>query len=486
MLANDFEKEVEQRLAQLQMRPSDGVWQKLEAGLQKKKRRRAFFLFFLTALLCTGGGFVAWQQLNPTQPQMVNVSNTNTTNDKNKLTTKDVAGEEDIHIITVIDTTIDSKNDVLIKPPAIPTTNDNVNTLTNKTATNNVEVATVNNQPKNKKIIVANSNNNNKANDEMNDVAVKQVTVKDDVVTNNSIIEASENKDADVITKHQLTTASNLSDKSIVNITDDNNTTDINLDIASIPQRIATQDEIVKTAKKKYPFYWGVEVMAGVSGAVDKAEGVNKNAQLDAPTNNYSGSVSPMLNNRTIWESQNTHRASTAHSFGIVGYKQLTRRNAISVGLSYQYLSTISKIGDSSTTVSNSANMRTYYYGRELKNHINKFHFISVPVTHHLILNKNENMPFSWDLGASVSRLISTNALVASSYLGGSFHEDDKAFTKTHFFIHTGFTIGLTNNKNRIWQMGPVLNYGVNKIGQLKGDDKNFWEVGIKLRCLLQ
>ncbi|GEM_PF-1396585 len=485
MLANDFEKEVEQRLAQLQMRPSEGVWQKLEAGLQKKKRRRAFFLFFLTALLCTGGGFVAWQQLNPTQPQMVNASDTNTTNDKNKLTTKEVAGEADTHTITVIDTTINSTNNVVVVQPVVPATNNKLNALTNIKAANNVDVVTYNNNPKNKKTIVVNSNNNNKIN-EMIDVAVKQVNVNDEVGTNNSITAASENKVADVITKHQLTAASNLSDKSIVNIAHNNNTTDIKLDVASIPQRIAPQEEIIKTAKKKYPFYWGVEVMAGVSGAVDKAEGVNKNLQLDAPSSNYNGSVSPMLNNRTIWESQNTHRASTAHSFGLVGYKQLTRRNAISVGLSYQYLSTISKIGDSSTTVSNSANMRTYYYGRELKNHINKFHFISVPVTHHLILNKNENMPFSWDLGASFSRLISTNALVASSYLGGSFHEDDKSFTKTHFFIHTGFTIGLTNNKNRVWQMGPVLNYGVNKIGQLKGDDKNFWEVGIKLRCLLQ
>ncbi len=485
MLANDFEKEVEQRLAQLQMRPSDGVWQKLEAGLQKKKRRRAFFLFFLTALVCTGGGFVAWQQLNPAQPQMVNTTGTDITPDKNKLTANETTTLTNINTNTTVDTTVNTKNDEVVKQPAIPAKADNVHTITDKKAISNVDVATVNKKPKNKKNIVVKANTN-KVNTDIIDITGTPANVNDDAVTNNSIIAVNENSDADIITKRKLTVASNLSDKSFVNITDTNSITDIPVNIASIPQHIVTQGEIVKITKKKYPFYWGVEVMAGVSGTMDKIEGVNKSMQLDAPTAGYNNGLSPVLSNSAVWESQNTHRASTAHSFGLVGYKQLTRRNAVSVGLSYQYLSTISKIGDSSTTVSNNANMRTYYYGRELKNHINKFHFISIPVTHHLILNKNENMPFSWDLGGSVSRLISTNALVASSYLGGSFHEDDKSFTKTHFFIHTGFTIGFTNNKNRVWQMGPVLNYGINKIGQLKGDDKNFWEVGIKLRCLLQ
>jgi len=55
MPVNDFERDIQNRLEELKLRPSAEVWQRVAADIRKKKRRRvlAFFLFFF--LLLTGG-----------------------------------------------------------------------------------------------------------------------------------------------------------------------------------------------------------------------------------------------------------------------------------------------------------------------------------------------------------------------------------------------------------------------------------------------
>ncbi len=485
MSANNFEQELEQRLAQLQMKPSDGVWQKLEAGLQRKKRRRAFFLFFLAALLCAGGGYGIWMQSGQPANELVHTKPAASIPVSNEPATGNtiVKGNDNETVNTVTD------KEKIKTIPAVPgVINDQVIVTTNlpqdQALTKHVK------QPAQKQVPV--SDGNSRSNNRNNNIPVPGNTGD---LTDAENTTAFVNNDSVALPQYRLINAGEFADRMYTGLNDTDQVTTLLPDPAKFPQRVNTNEPVIQKTKQKYPFYWGVEVLAGVSGSVEKKEPFGKSAaQMDAinspnPNPNpsyYYNASSPLLNNTAIWESQNVHRASTSHSFGVVGYKQFTKRSAVSFGVSYQYLSTATKIGDSTTTVNTNNTMRTYYSGGEMKNYINKFHFINIPVTHHLILNRNENMPFSWDLGMSASQLLSTNALVMSSFLGGSLHEDKQAFTKTHFFIHTGLTIGLTNNKNRLWQLGPVVSYGLNKIGQEKSDDKNFWQVGIKLRCLLR
>lgn len=489
MSANNFEQELEQRLAQLQMKPSDGVWQKLEAGLQRKKRRRAFFLFFLAALLCTGGGYGIWMQSGHPANQLVNTSPENTMPGSNEPATgnKAVKGNDNETVNTITDK-VEIKTIPADNNPAIPGLINNTVTTTTATNTQHHKAQTKYfKQPALKPVPVKegalrNNKNNIPVPGNTGDLTDAENATR---VVNNDLV---------AVRQYRLINAGEFADRKYTGLNDTDQVTTLLPDAAKFPQPVNTKEPIIQKVKQKYPFYWGVEVLAGVSGSVEKKEPFGKSAaQMDAinspnpnPNPSYYNASSPLLNNTAIWESQNVHRASTSHSFGVVGYKQFTKRSAVSFGVSYQYLSTATKVGDSATTVNSNNTMRTYYSGGVMKNYINKFHFINIPVTHHLILNRNENMPFSWDLGMSVSQLLSTNALVMSSYLGGSLHEDKQAFTKTHFFIHTGLTIGLANNKNRLWQLGPVVSYGLNKIGQEKSDDKNFWQVGIKLRCLLR
>jgi hypothetical protein len=495
MSANNFEQEVEQRLAQLQLMPSDGVWQKLEAGLQKKKRRRAFFLYFLTALLCTGGGYLLWtQSADKTDNTQTLVQSTTAPTPSGAVADSGKIKVETNPVVTTGEAiengtaTPAVENNTLVTDKPAVTTIDGVQPGINNNNKDNNGLIVSRKKNTNERKQIPRLTGNTKRPESVSSIAnidsyVAETGNKPELNKTDNIVDNSNKQ------HHVLVNASGETDRTYRVLPD---TSDIAaFAINNIPSPLLTGNNelAANKTKRRYPFYWGVEVLAGVSGSMEKKELASKATAMDASPVMNSGSytnTSPFVNNAAIWESQNVHRASTAHSFGLVGYKQFTKRNAVSFGLSYQYLSTATKVGDSATTVNSNNTMRTYYYGREMKNYINKFHFINIPVTHHLILNKNENMPFSWDLGMSVSQLISTNALITSSYLGGSLHKDKHAFTRTHFFVHTGLTIGLTNNKNSIWQLGPVVNYGFNKIGRYEGDDKNFWEVGIKLRYLLR
>ena len=57
MEENKFERQVQQKMDELKINPSDSVWENVKSGIEKRKNRKWAFLilFFLFALLLTGG-----------------------------------------------------------------------------------------------------------------------------------------------------------------------------------------------------------------------------------------------------------------------------------------------------------------------------------------------------------------------------------------------------------------------------------------------
>jgi type VI protein secretion system component VasF len=55
MPEKDFEKQVQEKMEELRLRPGDPVWDKIERTLRKEKRRRVFFILpLLAGLLLLG------------------------------------------------------------------------------------------------------------------------------------------------------------------------------------------------------------------------------------------------------------------------------------------------------------------------------------------------------------------------------------------------------------------------------------------------
>ena len=67
MQENEFEKQVQQKMDELKLHPSDAVWTKIEAQIKKEKRRR-WMLIFLPVILIGSlyGGYVLLNRNNST------------------------------------------------------------------------------------------------------------------------------------------------------------------------------------------------------------------------------------------------------------------------------------------------------------------------------------------------------------------------------------------------------------------------------------
>ena len=61
MEENKFEKQVQQKMDELKIHPSDSVWEKIEVRIEKRKRsNRGLFLFLLLFFVFLTGGYLLW------------------------------------------------------------------------------------------------------------------------------------------------------------------------------------------------------------------------------------------------------------------------------------------------------------------------------------------------------------------------------------------------------------------------------------------
>ena len=61
-MQNDFERQVQQKMEELDLVPSAPVWEKIESQISDKKDRRRYVLWFFLLCLLLGGG-VTWLSL---------------------------------------------------------------------------------------------------------------------------------------------------------------------------------------------------------------------------------------------------------------------------------------------------------------------------------------------------------------------------------------------------------------------------------------
>jgi hypothetical protein len=75
MQKNEFEKQVQQKMDELRLHPSDAVWSNIQAHISKKKRPKLAWIFFPTLIICLGIGYWLMNLENTLIPvQKTNVS----------------------------------------------------------------------------------------------------------------------------------------------------------------------------------------------------------------------------------------------------------------------------------------------------------------------------------------------------------------------------------------------------------------------------
>jgi hypothetical protein len=107
---------------------------------------------------------------------------------------------------------------------------------------------------------------------------------------------------------------------------------------------------------------------------------------------------------------------------------------------------------------------RGIYQGTKQKWHTNRYHFIELPVTYQLQLNKGNKLPVTWNAGFSVGYLAGANALVYDTLAGGVYFKQNNLLNKVHFNLNTGFAFRFGNKGKLQWSVGPEISLDMTKL----------------------
>jgi hypothetical protein len=185
-------------------------------------------------------------------------------------------------------------------------------------------------------------------------------------------------------------------------------------------------------------------------------------------------------------------RPDLSFSAGILARKPLSRRWAVTVGLNLQYYSARLHIGQrvsgytpqaaSLIYSAATAPIQTYPYYSTGNEQVftNRYYFLEIPASVQWQINHSKVMPIFWEGGASLSYLMSSDALYYNPN-SGVYFKDGGVLNRTQVNLSTALMVGLPLGGLRL-QVGPQIQYGLT--GLLKtqtSDGQHLMYGGIRL-----
>jgi hypothetical protein len=247
------------------------------------------------------------------------------------------------------------------------------------------------------------------------------------------------------------------------------------------PDSIAAKDSEkgkLKQARNK----WVVGIFAGAgSSGISSGLGLLKSMdRLYAAPGNTQGAG-------TVYLPPSDEKKGIGFSAGLSLKKQLSARLLLVSGLSYNYFSTRIRVGQSVrrdtilTSSFNTVRVDQYYRNSNtgLSDYTNQFHFISIPVGIDFRLFKN--LPLDIHAGLSVARLVATNALTYNSSAQVYYKND--AVTKTQVFSNLGLAYGFMRRGFTL-AAGPYLQYAVSNQLNSGSSNRHLFSLGGRVELM--
>jgi outer membrane protein with beta-barrel domain len=491
----NFEKQVKQKMEELTFRPSDTVWEKVDAEINKERKRRIplFWLFFFSGLTVAGG--IYFLSLNKKDKSIISSTSIKKSQFEEikkeeiqkPVVNTDTTGEQSIfkkeNLINTSSAEKNTENKIRVIPAKVSRhVNNNIETSFAKPdKKNNIKKQKPFNPRENKNLRGESDEKNNKVAD--NNKNPYSETVK----KNNEATDHNENAD----TKNNSLSVEKIDSAGITKQQNEKNDSVKNTKpVAAIEEKPGAKDSvsnnaIVKNNKKiKTNSNWkfGVSASAGLS---DVKRSLFKSAYVLNP-GPYPASV-----NNSGTTPGNTYTSSAispgfSFSAGVLVKKLFSQRVSFSAGLNYHYYSTIIKIGSYSNNASyvyasnlTSIPVSSYYNSGSNTIYINHFHFLELPLLMNFQLNKNKKLPIYWEAGLSVSYLINTDALHFDEVTGVYYKKND-LFNKMQTSAATALIIGFPVHGN-ILEIGPQINYGFTRLlNKNTGNKEHLFFAGLK------
>lgn len=467
MPENKFENKVQQEMLGFKIKPSEAVWLNVEERIRKKKRRRFFFIIFFFAGLSLLG---YWQRdFLFADSDVLSVESTTIHNDKildseaikttaaaeyNKQAVTNSAKESVQPSATVtekpiispkkkIGSSVNKKEkttaQVLLTTKKMPSVTNKATSKEIAVSQNTTDKTLKEVTTEEKSIVVKNSA------DSISDFRTEKL-VEEDIANKIQInsIQKTE-KEADLIAVAKI-----LSDSTLKN--------ELPADTLTVQKNASA-----KSAKWK----WGLHITPGNAYLNEYIFSISSNKNFRGIGANTSSVGSPSL----IPPADPSIRES-GFSLQLGGFAQrkISSRMELSLGLQYSYYSDHILVGARRDSVLNfspqlmAISDASIVYGaaNSYTNYTSSYHFIELPVTMHIRLNKNLNKPFNLNLGVVAGQMFASNALVYDRSFGGIYFKNKSQFNKTQFSFTSGFEWTIPIRKMQ-WSLGPVVDVHVNR-----------------------
>lgn len=243
---------------------------------------------------------------------------------------------------------------------------------------------------------------------------------------------------------------------------------------------------IEKTEKQQKPGFskwqFGITLNAGISGV---SKGLNMLSDDKVMFDAYSSAYTP--NNSVVSSKPSPIKKRVAFAAGILAKRKLSNRLAVAGGLQYNYYSNqiaVGQLRNQDTVINNMRQAAQFYLnsGIGFKDHVNQFHFVSLPIALEWQLWKKA--PLQLQAGLSLQQLVSTNALVFDEG-SGVYYSDKNAFRKTQVFSTFGLSYTVLNKKSTSLLIGPLLQYGLTK-AEKDNSNHHLFSLGLSAQLFFQ
>jgi hypothetical protein len=181
-------------------------------------------------------------------------------------------------------------------------------------------------------------------------------------------------------------------------------------------------------------------------------------------------------------------------SAGVALQRQLSRKVSLNTGLNYLQLNTKNKVGVKvygNQVVNNGTrgylNVYNYYMLEEdgPSDYMNRYHYLELPVSVSIGLNRSRKLPVFVDAGISYSRLLGSNSLHFDGTTG-VYYKNDRLLNDNQFAFTTGFTFKLFNRTKYPVLLGPSARYNVTRMLQKDvPGNKSFMTLGLDMKLFI-
>jgi hypothetical protein len=431
-----FEKQVQEKMEDLSLRPSAPVWQKVESEIRRKKEKRRVIIWALPlVLLC---GTAVWWFNSPsigTHSNKVADVTTNSYSKERKLqenTDLPVSSEtNDIKLMTDRGTKAPTNK---FNADLIERTKQNIEQAKRRLA---YKAYNKNASTQFQQRITKNKNN----------VALYTPVPEE----NNYNAIAGNKRELTPDTKSILFNDSKLTLKSTDTIANKEN--------PQITEETSAADIIQtkKRAEKNNKWSWKLQ---GSYGSSTVKTGLIE-GQTRALGNTFA---SPMVvGNGISYPPASKPQNAGSFSIGIHANKTLNSRFSLFTGLQYTYFSTNILVGETMSRnaafQANFTQASSRYIGTgQSRTYKNKYHFIDIPFG--LDWKPLKRIPLQMQTGITVSRLVNTDALLYDQSTG-VYYLDKDAIEKSQIHLFSNLSYQIWKNKKLNLYAGPYMRYGL-------------------------